>query len=127
MSWVYLLLAIAAEVAGTLELRAAATGASHRALAFAIVTVAYLISFGFMMLALRTIGVGPVYAIWSGVGTFAIAILGWWLFGERISWLGALGMALIVGGVIVLVLSGSDQHASAKPPPVGSSAPAEPI
>jgi small multidrug resistance pump len=111
-AWLFLALAIIAEVTGTLELRAVA-GGSARWPVIALVAVAYVVSFGFMTLALRHIGVGAVYAIWSGAGTAAVAAFGWWLFGERIGWVGALGMALIVGGVIVLVASGSTHHAGA--------------
>jgi small multidrug resistance pump len=106
MPWLFLFLAITAEVTGTLELRALAT-ASNRWWPIMAVTCAYVISFTFMTLALRYIRVGTVYAIWSGIGTAAVAVLGQWLFGERITWRGAIGMALIVGGVALLVLSGT--------------------
>jgi small multidrug resistance pump len=111
MAWLYLMLAIATEVAGTLQLRSLADAAS-KWVPVLLVTICYATSFWFMSLALRQIGVGIVYAIWSGVGTAAIAIFGWLLFGERVGWSGVLGMALIVGGVILLVASGS-AHASA--------------
>jgi len=104
MPWLFLALAIVAEVAGTLQLRALAD-ASNRVLPIVLVTIAYVVSFLFMTLALRHIGVGAVYAIWSGVGTAAIAVLGQVLFAERIRWPGAVGMALTVAGVILLVAS----------------------
>ena len=111
MPWVWLAGAIAAEVAGTLQLRGLA-GGSLRWPVIVVVTVAYVVSFAFMTLALRSLGVGAVYAIWSGVGTAAVALLGWWLFDERVNLAGVLGMALIVGGVIVLVASGTTHHAT---------------
>jgi small multidrug resistance pump len=105
MPWLFLSGAIAAEVAGTLQLRALAT-ASNRWWPIVAIVCAYGLSFAFMTLALRQIRVGAVYAIWSGAGTAAVALFGQWLFGERITWRGAIGMALIVAGVAVLVLSG---------------------
>ena len=109
MPWLFLALAIIAEVAGTLQLRALAD-ASNRVLPIVLVTIAYVVSFLFMTLTLRHIGVGAVYAIWSGVGTAAIAVLGQVLFAERIRWPGAVGMALIVAGVILLVAGGQTTH-----------------
>lgn len=112
MPWLYLALAIVAEVCGTLQLRGLA-GTSIRPLPILLVTIAYVLSFAFMTLALRHIGVGAVYAIWSGVGTFAVAVLGQVLFAERVRLIGALGMALIVGGVILVVLGGAESGARA--------------
>jgi small multidrug resistance pump len=76
----------------------------------ALVVLAYAVSFSALALALRTINVGAAYAIWSAVGTAAVAVLGVTLFRERITWSGAAGMALIVAGVVVLVGSGSVRH-----------------
>ena len=106
MPWLFLLFAIGAEVTGTLSLRGAATADSRWPLV-AVTVVSYVVSFGLLALTLRHLGVGPVYAIWSGVGTAAVALLGWWLFGDRITWGGGLGIVLIIIGVVVLVASGS--------------------
>ena len=120
MAWIYLGLAIATEVAGTLELRALAHSGS-RVGVLALVTVAYVASFAFMALALKQIGVATVYAIWSGVGTASIAVLGQVLFGEKVSWQAAVGMVLIVSGVVLLAVYGPAEtaplagHASASP------------
>jgi small multidrug resistance pump len=63
-----------------------------------------------MGVALRQLNVGVVYAIWSAVGTAAVSILGVLLFGERLNWQAVVGMVLLVGGVLVLVGSGSVSH-----------------
>jgi small multidrug resistance pump len=112
MPWLFLFLAIAAEITGTLQLRVLAT-ASNRWWPITVIVCAYAVSFAFMTLALRHLRVGTVYAIWSGAGTAAVAVGGQWLFGERITWRGAIGMALIVGGVVVLVLSGTTTDGTA--------------
>ena len=108
MAWLFLGLAILAELAGTIGLREVA--ASPVWWGFALVAGAYSVSFGFMWLALRSINVGVVYAIWSAVGTAAVAVAGALLFGERLGWQAVAGMAVIVLGVIVLVSSGSVHH-----------------
>ena len=60
-----------------------------------------------LMLALKDIGVGVASAIWSGVGTIGIVIVGYWLFGEQLNTWGYVGVAMIIAGVIVLNVSGA--------------------
>ncbi|HZZ97277.1 MAG TPA: SMR family transporter [Jatrophihabitantaceae bacterium] len=108
MAWLFLVGAIGAELFGTLGLRAVAQSPVWWAIA--LITVAYTISFVCMGFALRQLNVGVVYAIWSAVGTAAVSLLGVALFGERLNWQAALGMVLLVGGVLVLVTSGSVRH-----------------
>jgi small multidrug resistance pump len=109
VAWVYLAAAIAFEIAGTLGLRAIAQG--YNWWAIALITCSYLVSFAAMTLALRQLNVGLVYAIWSAVGTAAVALAGVAFFGERMTWVAIVGMALIVLGVVVLVSSGATSHA----------------
>ena len=64
-------------------------------------------SFALLGQALKTIGAGVAYAIWSGVGTVGIAIAAAVLFGERLTLPIMAGMALVIAGVIVMNISGS--------------------
>jgi len=107
-AWVFLALAIATEVLGTLQLRELANG--FRVLPAVIVTVSYVASFVLMVPALRTINVGVSYAIWSAVGTAAVAGLGVVLFDERLNALAVVGIVMIVAGVVLLTASGSTTH-----------------
>jgi small multidrug resistance pump len=109
MAWLFLAAAIAFEITGTLGLRAIAQGPAQWA-AIALITVSYAVSFACMTLALRSLNVGVVYAIWSAVGTAAVAIAGVALFGDRLTWTTAAGMVLIVLGVVVVVGSGATRH-----------------
>ena len=108
LAWFFLLAAIAAEVVGTLQLRQLANG--FHAVPAVVVTVSYVASFLLMAPALRTINVGVSYAIWSAVGTAAVAICGALFFGEHLNALGIAGIAVIVLGVILLTASGSTTH-----------------
>ena len=107
-AWTFLALAIAAEVLGTLQLRELADGFRMRPAL--VVTVSYAASFALMVPALRTINVGVSYAVWSAVGTAAVAGLGAVIFHERLNALGVTGLVLIVAGVVVLTASGSTTH-----------------
>jgi small multidrug resistance pump len=61
-----------------------------------------------MSLALRTVPVGIVYAIWSGAGIVLISAVGWIWYGEHLDGPALAGITLIVAGVLVLnLLSGS--------------------
>lgn len=100
--WVFLSLAILSEVIGTSALKA--TEGFTRLWPSVIVVIAYLVSFFFLSLTLKTLPVGVAYAIWSGVGVALIALIGWVLFGQALDLAGILGLSLIVLGVIVLNL-----------------------
>lgn len=102
IGWVLLGGAILSEVCGTLSLKAA--DGLRRPGFVILVVVGYGISFALLGLALKSINVGPAYAIWSGVGTASVVVAGALLFGERVSWVTAGGVALIVAGVLVLML-----------------------
>lgn len=103
MSYLYLALAIVAEVIGTSALKA--TAGFTRAGPSVLVVVAYGAAFYCLSLALKTIPVGIAYAIWSGVGTALIALIGWWVLGQRLDAPAWVGIGLIVAGVVVIQLS----------------------
>ena len=100
--WLYLAAAIVAEVMGTSALKASAS--FTRLGPSLLVVVAYGAAFYLLALTLRSIPIGVAYAIWSGVGTVLIALVGWWLWGQRLDAAGMLGIALIIAGVLVLNL-----------------------
>ncbi|WP_342512493.1 multidrug efflux SMR transporter [Sporosarcina sp. FSL K6-1522] len=63
------------------------------------------LAFYCLSLALKTIPLGTAYAIWSGVGTALTAIVGVIVYKERLHAKKLMGLALIIGGVVVLKLS----------------------
>jgi small multidrug resistance pump len=102
MPYLYLLLAICAEVAATTTLRAA-DGFSRLAPSLLVVS-GYAVSFYFLSLTLRTIPVGIAYAIWSGIGMTLISILGWLIYKQTLDRPAIIGIALIMAGVLVINL-----------------------
>ncbi len=95
-------LAIVAEVVATSALKAS-DGMSRPGPAL-LVVVGYGAAFWLLSLTLRSLPVGIVYAVWSGVGIAGIAVIGALLFGERLGVAHALGMGLIIAGVVVLTV-----------------------
>ena len=66
--------------------------------------VCYLIAFYLLSIALKQIPVGLAYAIWSGLGVVMIATIGAVLFKQKLDLPALAGLAMIVGGVIVINL-----------------------
>jgi small multidrug resistance pump len=100
--WLAISIAITAEVVATCALKASQEftmlGPSL------CVVLGYGISFYFMTLSLRTIPVGVMYAIWSGVGIVAISIIGWIVYKQSLDLPAMIGISLIVLGVVVINL-----------------------
>lgn len=105
MGWLLLGLAIVAEIVATTALRYS-NGFSNL-LPSVITVVGYVIAFAMLSRALRTIDLGIAYAVWAGVGTAVIAIIGILVFGEPGNAAKTLGIAMIVGGVVLVNLQGA--------------------
>lgn len=102
MSYLYLALAIIAEVIATGSLKA--TEEFTKPLPTVVMVIGYGVAFYFMTLALRTIPLGITYAVWSGLGIVLISIIGIVFYNERLDLAATLGMLLIIAGVLVIHL-----------------------
>nr|WP_033339829.1 multidrug efflux SMR transporter [Catenuloplanes japonicus] len=102
----YLLLgvAISAEILGTSLLKA--TDGFTRPWPTLLVATCYVGSFWALSRTVQFIPVGVTYAIWSGVGTAAIAAIGAVFLGEPLSLIKVAGLGLVIAGVVTLNLSG---------------------
>ena len=102
MSYFYLALAIAAEVAGTSLLKA--TEEFTKLVPTTFLIIFYAMSFWLMTLALRDLPLGVVYAVWSGLGIVLVAFIGALVYKEMPDLGSIIGMALIISGVVVMQL-----------------------
>ena len=100
--FLYLLVAICFEVAGTTALKLSL--GFTRLMPSLLVAVCYGISFWLFSLALRSLPVAVAYSIWAGLGIVLVALVGVFYFKQPLDLPGALGMGLILAGVIVLRL-----------------------
>ena len=106
----WLALAIGTEVVATTAVKL--SDGFSRLVWVLVVVVGYGISFWAMSIALKTIPLGIVYAIWSGVGTAAIVLIGWLAFRESLDAIKLGGIVLIVAGVLMLnVVGAGEAHA----------------
>jgi small multidrug resistance pump len=100
MGYLYLSLAIVAEVVGTSALNASQGFTRVRPGIIAI--VAYGVSLYMLSLVLKTIPVGVAYAIWSGVGISLIVIIGAILFDQHPDIPAIIGIVMIMTGVVII-------------------------
>jgi len=102
MAYVYLAIAIAAEVAATSALKASEE--FTKLVPTVIVITGYGLAFYCLALALRSIPVGIAYAIWAGLGIALIALAGALFYRQVPDPPAVVGMALIVSGVVIINL-----------------------
>ena len=107
--YLYLLIAIFAEVIGTSALQASAQFTKFWP--SVLVVSGYTASFIFMAYTLKFMPVSIVYAIWSGLGIVFIALIGYFWFKQALDAPAVIGLSLIVAGVLVIHLfSSSASH-----------------
>ena len=98
--YIYLAIAVAAEVVATTALKASDT--LSKPVPSAIMVVGYIITFLFMSLVMRSLPVGITYALWSGLGIIPITIASIYLFGEILDLPAIIGIGMIICGIIVI-------------------------
>lgn len=102
MGYVYLSMAIIAEVIGTSALKA--SDEFTRLGPSSVAVVGYIIAFYLLSLVLKTIPVGIAYAIWSGIGIALISIVGVVMFQQFLDLPAVIGIVLIIAGVAIINL-----------------------
>lgn len=100
MAYLYLTIAIVAEVAATSALKASEE--FTRLIPSLVVVVGYGVAFYFMTLVIRTIPVGITYALWSGLGIVLVSIAAAVLYRQIPDGPAMIGMGLIIAGVVVI-------------------------
>lgn len=109
MNFIYLFIAIVAEVIGTTALKA--SDGFTRLQPTAITLLGFAVALFFLSLALKTIPVGIAYAIWSGVGIVVISAVAYVHFGQLLDPPAVIGIGLILLGVVIInVFSNSIPH-----------------
>lgn len=105
MPYLILFLAVAAETIGTSALHASQQ--FTRVAPSILVVIAYGVSFYLLGWVFKYIPVGIAYAMWSGLGIVLIALIGLVVFGQKLDLPSILGMAMILGGILVIHLFSS--------------------
>ena len=99
-TYLFLIGAIFCEVVGTMLLPI--TQNFTKVFPTVILTIFYITAFYLLTFVVNKLPIAIVYATWSGLGIFTIAILGYVFFKQSLSWQAILGLFLIVIGVILV-------------------------
>ncbi|MFE9382951.1 DMT family transporter [Streptomyces sp. NPDC007025] len=105
MTYVTLAAAILAEVLGTTAMKY--SEGFSRLVPSLLTAAGYLVAIVLLAHTLKSMSVGTAYAIWSGAGTAAIALIGMVFIGESVTAAKILGLLLVICGVVVLNLGGA--------------------
>ena len=109
MGYLYLAIAVIAEVIATSALKSSQAFTKLEPSLIAI--IGYCTAFYFLSLVLKTIPVGVAYAIWAGMGIVLIAIVAAVIFKQTPDLPAIIGMILIISGVVVInVFSKMNMH-----------------
>ncbi|MAZ60659.1 MAG: QacE family quaternary ammonium compound efflux SMR transporter [Candidatus Marinimicrobia bacterium] len=100
MKWIYLSIAIVAEVIATSSLKE--SQGFTRLIPSIITFIGYSFTFYFLSLTLKEIPIGITYAIWSGIGICLLSIIGYFRFNQTLDFGSIIGISLIGLGVIIL-------------------------
>ena len=99
-TYLFLTIAIFCEVGGTMLLPASQN--FTKIIPTTSLAIFYLTSFYLLTFVVDKLPIAIVYATWSGLGIFTIAILGYIFFKQSLSWQAILGLFLIVIGVVLV-------------------------
>ncbi|WP_199636081.1 multidrug/spermidine efflux SMR transporter subunit MdtJ [Serratia sp. PAMC26656] len=102
--WIFLGLAIVAEIIGTLSMKYASIsgGMTGHIVMYVMITASYVM----LSLAIKRVALGVAYALWEGIGILFITLFSVLWFDEPISALKVLGLVTLIAGIL-LVKSGT--------------------
>lgn len=103
MAWVYLFIAGLFESVWAVSMKQ--SDGFSRPWPTAITLVAMLVSIVLLGLAMRSLPVGPAYAVWTGIGVVGAFVAGIFLLGEAVTPLKLAAFAMIVGGIALMKLA----------------------
>lgn len=105
--WLLLAVAILSEVTAALSLK----GALEAPWLYAVVAAGYAVAFIMLALTLRAgMGLGVAYGIWGACGVALTAVASWLVFGEPLTPLMALGIVVVIAGVLCVELGAQRAH-----------------
>ncbi len=99
-TYIFLIGAIFCEVAGTMLLPISQN--FTKLIPTLALATFYLVAFYLLTFVVNKLPIAIVYATWSGLGVFTIAILGYVFFKQTLAWQAIVGLFLIVIGVILV-------------------------
>ncbi len=103
MGWILLVVAIVLEVAGTTNMKL--SEGFSKLVPSVLVLFFYALSIIALTFAVNRLDVSVAYAVWSGMGTALVAVIGLWFFQESLTSIKVVALGLIIVGVVMLHLT----------------------
>jgi small multidrug resistance pump len=103
-----LIVAILLEVAGTINMKL--SEGFSKPVPSVLVLFFYALSIIALTFAVNRLDVSVAYALWSGMGTALVAIIGLWFFQESITIIKVVALGLIIVGVVMLHSTSSESY-----------------
>ncbi|HAT3514181.1 TPA: multidrug efflux SMR transporter SsmE [Serratia marcescens] len=108
-AFMYLTMAIVAEVIATTMLKA--SEGFTRLWPSLLVVLGYGVAFWGLSMVVKSMPLGIVYAIWSGMGIVLVSVAAVFVYQQKLDWPAIVGMGLIIAGVLVInLLSKTSVH-----------------
>lgn len=108
MAWLFVIVAGLLETGFAVSLK---VGGGFSRLVPSLLFLAFAAgSFGLLSVALRSLPVGPAYAVWTGIGAVGTVVFGMVFLGEAVQTLKLVSVALVIAGVVGLQLSAGASH-----------------
>ncbi|BEM64675.1 DMT family transporter [Serratia sp. IR-2025] len=101
-AWLFLVVAIIAEVVGTSFMASAARDGGYSG--YVVMAISLAISYYFLALSIRSISVGVAYAIWEGLGVMLLTFVGMFIFLDGMSVQELIGLGMSIVGITCVAL-----------------------
>jgi len=102
MSFLYLIIAIVAEVIATSAMKA--SDGFSRLSASIITVIGYAVAIYFLSLTMKTIPVGITYALWSGAGIILVSLVGFFYYKQHLDLAAIIGLVFMIIGILIIHL-----------------------
>ena len=108
MAFLYLLIAVIAEVLATSALKA--TNGFTAPLPIVLTIIGYAIALFFLGLTFKSIPMGLAYALWSGAGIILVSLVGFFYYKQHLDVAAVIGLAFMIAGIMIINLFSKSTH-----------------
>lgn len=100
MAFVYLMIAVIAEVIATSAMKASES--FSQLIPSMITVVGYIVALYFLSLTMKTIPIGITYALWSGAGIVLISLVGFFYYKQHLDLAAVIGLTFMIIGILII-------------------------
>lgn len=108
MAFLYLLIAIVAEVIATSAMKA--SDGFSQLIPSAVTILGYAFAIYFLSLTMKSIPIGITYALWSGAGIILVSLVGFFYYKQHLDVAAVVGLAFMIVGILIINLFSKSTH-----------------